>query len=76
MKLRISWVIEADRNTVFFHNSTLIHQRRNRILSMKDHMGNWLNKEREIASFVRQGFLDLFTTPHYSVPRQDWQPPF
>ena len=76
MKLRISWVIEADRNTVFFHNSTLIHQRRNRILSMKDHMGNWLNKEREIASFVGQGFLDLFTTSHYSVPRQDWQPPF
>ena len=33
------------------------------MLSMKDHMGNWLNKEREIASFVRQGFLDLLPLP-------------
>ena len=39
-------------------------------------MGNWLNGERENANFVRQGFLNLFTPSHCSVPRQDWQPPF
>ena len=42
MKLRITWVVKGDRNTTFFHNSALIRQRRNRITSMKDSMGNWL----------------------------------
>ena len=62
MKSRISWVVEGDRNTAFFYNFTLIRCRRNRISSLKDRMGNWLNKDHEIANFIRQGFLELFTT--------------
>lgn len=62
VKSRISCVVEGDRNTVFFHNSNLIRRRRNWTSSLKDHMGNWLNGDHKIASFIRQGFLDLFTT--------------
>lgn len=62
IKSRISCVVEGDRNTVFFHNSNLIHRRRNWTSSLKDHMSNWLNGDHKIASFIRQGFLDLFTT--------------
>jgi len=76
MKSRISWVVEGDRNTALFHNSTLIRRRRNRITSLKDRMGNWLNGETEIANFIRQGFLDLFTTSHCNSPLKEWQPPF
>ena len=75
MKSRISWVVEGDRNTTFFHNSTLIRRRRNRITNLKDRMGNWLNGETEIANFIRQGFLDLFTTSHCNPPLKEWQPP-
>lgn len=73
MKSRISWVVEGDRNTAFFHNSTLIQQRRNHITSLKDRMGNWLNGETEIANFIRQGFLDLFTTSHCNSPLKEKQ---
>ncbi|KAK9983648.1 hypothetical protein SO802_033173 [Lithocarpus litseifolius] len=76
MKSRISWVVEGDKNTVFFHNSTLFRRRRNRITSMKDRMGNWLIGEHEISFFIRQGFLDLFTTSQCSAALKEWQPPF
>ena len=76
MKARISWLIEGDRNTTFFHNSTLVRRRRNRITSMKDQSGNSLNGEQAIANFIRQGFKDLFTTSHDSATWRDWQPPF
>ena len=76
IKSRISWVVEGDRNIAFFHNSTLIQRRRNCITSLKDRMGNWLNREHEIANFTRQGFLDLFTTSQCSSSLKEWQPPF
>lgn len=76
MKARISWVVEGDRNTAFFHNSTLIRRRRNRISNLKDRMGNWLTGDYEIANFIRQGFLELFTTSQCHSHRQVWQPPF
>ena len=75
MKARILWLVEGDRNTSFYHTSALVRRRRNRILCMKDRMGNWLNGEREIADFIRKGFLELFTSDHFSVALADWDPP-
>lgn len=40
MKARILWLVEGDRNTSFYHTSTFMRQKRNRILCMKDRMGN------------------------------------
>ena len=62
MKARILWLVEGDKNTSFYHTSALVRRKRNRIICMKDRMGNWLNGEIEIADFIRQGFLDLFTS--------------
>lgn len=68
IKARILWLVKGDRSTSFYHTSTLVRCKRNHILCMKDKVGNWLNGEREIASFIRQGFLDLFTSIHTSAP--------
>ena len=75
LKARILWLVEGDRNTSFYHTSTLVHRKRNGILCMKDRMGNWLNGEREIIVFIKQGFSDLFTSGHTSAPLADWDPP-
>ena len=74
MKARILWLVEGDRNTSFYHTSALVCRRCNHILCMKDRMGNWLNGEREIADFIRKGFLELFTSDHFSVTLADWDP--
>lgn len=75
MKARILWLVEGDRNTSFYHTSTFMRQKRNRILCMKDRMGNQLNEEIEIMEFIRQGFSDLFTLGQTSSFLAEWDPP-
>ncbi|KAF3965733.1 hypothetical protein CMV_010108 [Castanea mollissima] len=76
MKSRITWLVEGDRNTSFYHTSASIHRRRNRISCMKDSVGNWIQGEREIADYIRKGFSDLFTSGHSYAFRSAWSPPF
>ena len=40
VKSRYNWLIQEDRNTRFFHTSTLIRKRRNKIVYLKNNQGN------------------------------------
>ena len=42
LKSRVNWMIQGDRNTAFYHVSTLVRRKRNKILSIKDSMGEWI----------------------------------
>lgn len=55
----------------FFHASVVI-RRRNRILCLKDSLGNWVQGESEITDLIRSGFINLFSTSVSSVPRMRW----
>ena len=68
VKSRYNWLIQGDRNTSFFHTLALVRRRRNRILCLKDGLGNWVQGEREIGELIRNGFIKLFTTSALSVP--------
>ena len=72
IKSRYNWLIQGDRNTSFFQTSTLIRRRRNRILCLKDSLGNWVQGERDIGELIRSGFIKLFTTSAISVPSKRW----
>ena len=74
MKAQILLLVEGDRNTSFYHTSALVRRKRNRIICMNDRMGNWLNGEIEIADFIRQGFLDPFTSGQASSFLAVWDP--
>ena len=37
MQSHITWLVEGDRNTAFYHTSALVRQSRNRITCLKDH---------------------------------------
>ena len=62
LKYRINRMILGDRNTSFFHVSTLARRKRNLITAIKNEMGEWLIEEREVASHIREGFIKLYTT--------------
>ena len=62
LKYRINRMILRDRNTSFFHVSTLARRKRNLITAIKNEMGEWLIEEREVASHIREGFIKLYTT--------------
>ena len=51
-------MVKGDRNTTFFHNSALIRRCKNCITCMKD-IGNWITGDRQVADFIRQGFIQL-----------------
>ena len=61
MKSRITWLVKGDKNTAFYHTSTLVRRNRNRISCLKDHLGNWMNEVGKIANFIRNGYSELFT---------------
>ena len=40
-----------------------------------DNQGNWVHDEGEVASLIRKGFYDLFSTSAVSVQRSIWNIP-
>ena len=62
VKSRYNWLIQGDRNTPFFHTSTLIRRKRNKISCLKDRLGNIIHRMEEIVGLLRDGFSALFET--------------
>ena len=82
-KSRSNWVNLGDRNTRFFHLSTLARRRRNRILTLKDTSNTWVHDVDEIKAMVRNFFLNLYCDSEPLIPfsikggfptveRRDW----
>ena len=53
LKSRINWMVQGDRNTAFFHVSTLVRRKRNQILAIKNGVGEWLYAEAEVMEIGR-----------------------
>ena len=66
IKARVDWVVDGDRNTRFFHTTTINRIRKNKILSLKDNMGNWNSCPQWIKSSIFNYFSDIFSTAHES----------
>lgn len=52
-KSPVDWLCDGDRNTTYFHLSTLIRRWRNNIASIKDGDGNWVHEKKFSQKFVR-----------------------
>ena len=55
-------VKEGDRNTKFFHLSTIIRRRRNCISEIKLDDGSWINSRVEIQNYFIDNFKTLYPT--------------
>ena len=44
LKFRVNWMIQGDRNTAFYHVSTLVRRKRNKIMVIKDSVGEWISR--------------------------------
>ena len=45
-----------------------MRRKRNKILSIKDSMGEWIYQEEDVKDFVKNGYSDIYTTSFSSVP--------
>ena len=62
-------MIQGDRNTAFYHVSTLARRKRNQILAIKNAVGEWISEDNGVKEHIRDGFRDVFTSSFLSVPR-------
>ncbi|XP_038977842.1 uncharacterized protein LOC120108329 [Phoenix dactylifera] len=60
-KSRVQWIQEGDRNTKFFHQSTLIRRQRNRIRSIRDEDGQAIEDPIMICRVFEQFFRTRWT---------------
>ncbi|KAL2902408.1 hypothetical protein RDABS01_027490 [Bienertia sinuspersici] len=68
-KSRVNWICDGDRNTSFFHLSTITRRWKNRIVAIKDENGHWLQDQHEIKSHIVNYFDRLYTEEsNCSVP--------
>ena len=63
-------MVQGDRNTAFYHVSTLVRRNRNRITAIKNSVGEWLNSEEEVMAFIQRGFCDIYSTSQVFSTRE------
>ena len=59
-KSRMEAIKDGDRNTRYFHLSTLMRRRRNRIDTLMDSSGNWIHEEAQVKGLISQYWNALF----------------
>lgn len=67
-KSRIKWLQAGDRNTKFFHLSTIIRRRRNKIERLKNEHGEWVEEASAIKDLVVRYFSTLFSQGVFGMP--------
>lgn len=70
LKFRVNWMVQGDRNTAFYHVSTLVRRNRNWITTIRNSVGEWLNSEEEVMAFIQRGFCDIYSTSHNCSKRE------
>jgi len=58
-----SWmesIRDGGRNTRYYHLSTIIRHRANKIEALKDMEGNWFGEASVVKGMVRDFFVDLY----------------
>ena len=69
LKSRVNWLVQGDRNTNFYHVSTLVRRKRNQILVIKDLVDECIFEERAIKKHIRNGFEGIYTSYFLCVTR-------
>lgn len=60
LKSRVNWMIFSDRNTSFYHVSTLVRRKRNSIKTIMYNEGEWVHDEMAVKEVIRNGFFELY----------------
>uniref|UniRef100_A0A803NWR9 Reverse transcriptase n=1 Tax=Cannabis sativa TaxID=3483 RepID=A0A803NWR9_CANSA len=67
-KSREVWLKLGDRNSKFFHSSTMIRRRRNYIWALQDSHGTYWEDKSRISGIINDYFKNLFTSDLPEIP--------
>ncbi|CAN1165788.1 Transposon TX1 uncharacterized 149 kDa protein [Linum perenne] len=62
-RARKEWLGKGDRNTKFFHASTIQRMHRNKITQLKNGDGEWIEEESSVKQHINNFVQNLFTSP-------------
>ena len=68
-KSRDLWLKEGDRNSKFFHASTLVRRRRNFIIEIQLNNGQWIHSREDIEQYFAAHFQEVYQTTHPQIPQ-------
>ncbi|KAG7556773.1 Reverse transcriptase domain [Arabidopsis suecica] len=60
-KSREKWISLGDRNTSYFHTSTIIKRRRNRIEALKNEEGQWVSDKQQLEQLAINYYQRLYS---------------
>ncbi|KAL7247368.1 hypothetical protein ACSBR2_002308 [Camellia fascicularis] len=63
-KSRVNWITQGERNTKFFHMSTIIKRRKIKIEVLKNEEGVWVDNPMQLKTLVHDYFQNLFAYTH------------
>ncbi|WCJ23872.1 hypothetical protein M5689_005873 [Euphorbia peplus] len=80
-KSRVNWILFGDKNTKFFHSSTLIRRRRNKIEGLQGDDGVWVWDSMQLMEMAHNFYINLFSADggiqqrlHTGCSFPSWQP--
>ena len=62
LKFRLNVATFGDKNTAFFHVSTVVCRHRNKIRCIRNGEGEWFYEEDKVKDHIQRGFIKLYTT--------------
>ncbi|KAL8141386.1 hypothetical protein V2J09_007407 [Rumex salicifolius] len=66
-KFRECWLRDGDRNTSFFHLSTIIHRKRNWVKALKDDGNTWVYDPTALERLVVDFYRELYSIPQHEL---------
>ncbi|GLU14822.1 hypothetical protein SLE2022_313690 [Rubroshorea leprosula] len=69
-KSRVDWIASGDRNTSFYHLSTVIRRNKNKIGALKKD-GVWISNTAILSAHIQNFFIELFSSRDTSALRED-----
>ena len=68
MKSRVNWTIFGERNTAYFHLTTLARRSKNRITSILNDEGVWVHNMEQVQEVFSKTFIKLYQTDQTACP--------
>ncbi|XP_073019412.1 uncharacterized protein [Primulina eburnea] len=59
-KSREDWIVSGDRNTKFYHASTMVRRSKNKIEALMEENGDWITEEDRLKIKVQDFYTSLF----------------